>query len=338
MSKYLPVGEFTWETDLAKFNYSYIQELRLTDDYGYMFEISLDYPERHHDKHNDFPLAPENMSVPNEWFSSYQQDLIGTTRVDTSVDKLVATLDTKRKYVVHYRTLQKYLKLGLWIKEVHRVLRFRQKPWIKSYIDKNTKLRKKAKNDFEKDFFKLMNNSVIGKTMENVRYRIDGHLLRDVQDSDKYRKLTYKPNYKSTVPFEDCELSFVKMYRTKTKLNKPIYCGVSILDISKTLMYDFYYNELKTTFGEKVNLLYTDTDSLLVQIEQSSDDLTGYLNEKRNLFDFSNYPPNHPLYSVKNKKVISKMKDEFGGKTILEAVCIGQKMYSILTTDQKRAL
>ena len=102
--------------------------------------------------------------------------------------------------------------------------------------------------------------------MENVRNRTNGHLLRDEVDMGQFTKLVRQPNYKSTTIFPECDLSFIEMYKTKTILNKPIYCCVSILDFSKTLMYDFYYNRLKREYRERVNLLYTDTDSLLLAI------------------------------------------------------------------------
>ena len=109
-----------------------------------------------------------------------------------------------------------------------------------------------------------MNTLDFGKTMENVKNRVSGFLLRDNEDAAEFKQLVKQPNYKSTTAFPECNILFVEMYKTKTALNKPIYCGVSILDLSKTLMYDFYYNRLKREYGDRVNLLYTDTDSLLL--------------------------------------------------------------------------
>ena len=130
--------------------------------------------------------------------------------------------------MVHFATLQKYLDLGLKITKVHRVLQFKQKPWMRLYIDKNTQLRTRAQSDFKKDFFKLMNNSVFGKMIENVRNRVSGFLLRDDVDAPEFKQLMKQSNYKSTTAFPECNLSFVEMYKTKMALDKPIYCGVSI--------------------------------------------------------------------------------------------------------------
>ena len=123
------------------------------------------------------------------------------------------------------------------------------------------------------------------------------------------------------------------MYKTKTVLNKPIYCGVSILDLSKTLMYDFYYNRLKREYADRVNLLYTDTDSLLLSVR--TDDVYDDMKKSSHEYDLSNYDSAHHLYDATNKKVIGKMKDEFGGRVVSECVCIRPKMYSILTADDR---
>ena len=133
------------------------------------------------------------------------------------------------------------------------------------YIKMNTELRKAAKSDFEKDFFKLMNNSVFGKTMENLRKRINVHLVKGVNEKNKLRKLIAKPSFNTFKVFND-NLVAVHMYKDTLKLNRPIYVGMSILDLSKHLMYDFYYNQLKKQYPE-CSLLYTDTDSFILKIE-----------------------------------------------------------------------
>ena len=158
----------------------YISKLNPNSDLGFVLEVDLEYPEKLHDLHDNYPLAPENMVVPHEWFSEYQRELLDDSNVsDPHVNKLTCTLNPKHKYVVHIATLQKYLELGLTLTKVHRAMSFKQKPWMRSYIDKNTRLRTQAQSDFGKDFFKLMNNSVFGKTMENVRNRVSGFLFRD---------------------------------------------------------------------------------------------------------------------------------------------------------------
>ena len=157
------------------------------------------------------------------------------------VSKLIPTLRDKKEYVLHYRNLQLYLNLGLTIKKVHRVLEFDQSPWLKQYIDFKTEKRKHAKNPFEKDFFKLMNNSVFGKTMENLRKRVD---IKLVTTDKKLDKLTSKPTNVSSKIFNENLMAVHKIKEALT-LNRPAYVSMCILDLSKTLMYDFHYNYIK---------------------------------------------------------------------------------------------
>ena len=177
--------------------------------------------------------------------------------------KLLLTLEDKRNYVVHYRNLQFYLKQGMKLKCVHRVLEFEQECWMEPYIRMNTEFGKNAKSDFEKNSYKLMNNSVFGKTMENLRNRVDIKTVRS-NETDKIRKLIGSPLYSRHVLFSK-DLAGIDMQKSTLFLNKPVYTGMTILDNSKILMYDFFYNELKKQYGSKCELLYTDTDSLLVR-------------------------------------------------------------------------
>ena len=149
--------------------------------------------------------------------------------------KLVCNLNYKKNYIVHINVLKPALDQGLNLKKVHRIIEFEQEAWLKEYIDVNTKLRKKTTNDFEKDFFKLMNNAVFGKTMENVRKHRDIKLVK----TDKNRnKLVSEPNF-HTMKLIDHNLAIIEMRKVKVKMNKPIYLGLSILDISKITMFEF---------------------------------------------------------------------------------------------------
>ena len=187
MSQYLPTGNFKWLTkeQIKKTNLANYSE---EHDEGLLLEVDLDYPQELHDLHNDYPLAPEKLKVNKNMLSEYCQKIAGKFNISSGqVHKLITTLGKKEKYVLHYRNLQLYLSLGLKLKKVHRVLQFNQSPWLKKYIDFNTNKRTLSKNDFEKNFFKLMNNSVFGKTMENLRKRVD---VRLVTNKEKLLKLS----------------------------------------------------------------------------------------------------------------------------------------------------
>ena len=192
----------------------------------------------------------------------------------------------------------------------------------------NTELRKAAKNDFEKDLFKLMNNSVFGKTMENIRKHRD---IKLVTTDKKRSKLVSEPNY-HTVNLISEDLSIMEMKKTKVKMNKPIYLGLSILEISKTLMYEFWYDYMKPKYNDKVKLCYMDTDSFIMNIK-TNDFYEDIARDVENRFDTSNYEVNRPLPTGKNKKVIGLIKDELGGKIITEFVTLRPKTYSFLTDD-----
>ena len=192
----------------------------------------------------------------------------------------------------------------------------------------NTKLRKKAKNVFKKDFFKLMNNAVFGKTMENLRK----HRYIKLLTTDKRRnRLVSEPNYHTT-KWSSENLLAREMKKTKVKMNKSIYIGLSILEISKILMYEFWYDYMKSKFGDNVKLCYMVTDSFIMHIktEHFYKDIVDHV-EKR--FDTSNYEVDRPLPTGKNKKMIGLMKDELGRKITTEFVALRPKTYSYLTDD-----
>ena len=161
---------------------SVLKLLEKKDNYqGYIFEVDLEYPPSLWELHNDYPLAPERIKIDN-------------------VDKLISSFLPKKNYVLHYKNLKQYLQEGMILKKVHRGIKFVQSPWMEPYIRKNTELRKEAKNAFEKDFFKLMNNSVFGKTIENIRKRQNVELIDNIK---KANKLSSKPNFDRATIFDE---------------------------------------------------------------------------------------------------------------------------------------
>ena len=323
MSQDLPTGGFRWvspeEVDLSK------QSKR-----GLILEVDLEYPEHLHECHNDYPLAPEKMEVKEHMLSDYSKNIKSKFKINVGgVSKLVPNLGPKKNYVVHYKNLQQYLDLGLKVTKVHRALEFNQSPWLKKYIDFNTQKRKEAKSDFEKDFFKLMNNSVFGKTIENLRKRVNVTL---VNDPEKLLKHCSKPSFISCKIFNE---HLVAVHKTKISqiLNRPTYVGMCILDLSKTLMYDFHYNFIKKIYDKNAKLLFTDTDSLTYDI--TTEDVYKDFWADKDKFDFSGYDSKSEFYDAKNKKVIGKMKDETAGIPIVEFVGLRSKMYSYIKNNEK---
>ena len=208
------------------------------------------------------------------------------------------------------------------------MLEFDQSPWLKQYIDFNTEKQKHAKNSFEKDFFKLMNNSVFGKTMENLCKRFD---IRLVTNEKKLLKLTSKPTYVSSKIFNENLVAVHKIKETLT-LNRPAYVGMCIVDLSKTLMYDFHYNYIKNKYGDRAKLLFTDTHSLTYEIEAEDVYQDSWYDKDK--FDNSDYPETSPYHDKTNKKVIGKFKVEGACIPIVEFVGLKSKMYSYIKNDE----
>ena len=318
MSQQLPTHGFKWIKNLTKESLMEILEkanhsMSNMGRKGYIFEVDLEYPSKLWEKHNDYPLAPEKLIV-------------------NGVEKLISHFKPRKNYVVHYRNLRQYLEMGMRITAVHRGISFYQSSWMEPYIRKNTELRKTATNSFEKDFFKLMNNSVFGKTIENIRKRQNIHLI---DNRKKAVKLSSRPNFDRCTIF-DKHLIAVHMKNTEVYFNKPVYVGQAILDLSKTLMFDFHYNYIRDKYGSKADLLFTDTDSLMYQIY--TDDF--YKDIKHDIlskFDTSDYPPNHPsgIPTGVNKKVIGMFKDEVAGKQITRFVGLRPKLYTFEIEEDK---
>ena len=318
MSQNLPTHGFKWMKNITvekvdeildKANHSMSNLGRK----GYIFEVDLEYPQHLWETHNDYPLAPEKMIV-------------------NGVEKLICHFKPRKNYVVHYRNLRQYLEMGMRLTAVHRGISFYQSSWMEPYIRKNTELRKTAANNFEKDFFKLMNNSVFGKTIENIRKRQNIHLI---DNGKKAVKLSSRPNFDRCTIF-DRNLIAVHMKNTEVYFNKPVYVGQAILDLSKTLMFDFHYNYIKKKYGNKAELLFTDTDSLMFQI-YTDDFYKDISHDILTKFDTSDYPPDHPsgIPTGVNKKVIGMFKDEVAGKQITCFVGLRPKLYSFRIEEDK---
>ena len=296
-----------------------------------ILEVDLEYPKELHGLHNDYPLAPEKITVREEMLSDYCQKIQAREGIKIGqVEKLIPNLRNKEKYIVHYRNLQFYLSKGLKLKKIHRALEFSQSSWLAEYIHFNTQKRAKAKNAFEKDFFKLANNAVYGKTMENKRKRCNIQL---VTDPPKMERLAARPTYVSHKIFHK-NLVAVHYKQSKLVIDKPLYVGMCILELSKVLMYDFHYNYILPKYPH-AKLLFTDTDSLTYHIK--TEDIYRDFWADRERFDNSDYPSDSKFYFSENKKVIGKFKYETAGVPIKEFIGLKSKMYSISLDNEKNS-
>ena len=309
MSKKLPIKGFKWLDDIERIDEEFIKAYNEISDKGYVIEADVDYPQELHDLHSDMPFLPERMVI-------------------NKTKKLVCNLHNKKNYAAHINMLKQALDHGLKLKKVHRVIEFEQEAWLKKYIDFNTDLRMKATNDFEKDFFKLMNNAVFGKTMENVCKHRDIKLVRT---DKKWNKLVSEPNY-HTMKLIDDNLAIIEMRKVKVKMNKPIYLGLSILELSKITKYEFWYDYVKVKYDDRVKLCYMDTDSFVLNV-RTEDFYKGISEDVKDRFDTSNFYCDRPLPIGVNKKAVGLMKDELGGGIITEFVALRPKAYSYRTDD-----
>ena len=308
MSQPLPTGEFRW-INCDNWNPKRLVDMFSAEkNYGYLLEVDVSYLKKLHNLRNDIPFMCSKMKV-------------------NGVEKLITNLYDKRKYIVHIRALKQALDHGLKLEKIHRCIRFRQSPWMKEYIDFNTRLRTAAKNDFEKDFYKLMNDSVFGKTVENIRRHRN---IKLVNNKEQYLKTVMKPNFKSGTLLGD-DLMACEMGKVKVVMNKPVFLGQAILDLSKLIMYEFHYDYMLPNYGENLKLCYMDTDSFVYDIktEDFYKDIAGDVETR---VDTSGYVDNRPSSKMlpigKNKKVIGLMKDELGGEIMKEFVSLRPRMYS----------
>ncbi|OXA39344.1 putative DNA polymerase [Folsomia candida] len=300
---------------------------------GYFFEIDLIVPRSIHNKLNDYPPAPTKRIITSEELSNFQQHQVGQLEITKSAfttKKLVADLHPKLNYVCHYRNIRRFLQLGLQITKIHRGMQFTQAPWMKKFIEFNTLKRIQAVMEYEKNFYKLLNNAAFGKCIENKRKR---QSMSIISTEAQMRRVLKKPTYQRIIEINpEVQIAVKKLSKNCEKmavyLDKPIAVGVAILDISKDMMYEFHYDYMVPKYGDAAKVVYGDTCNSLVYFVETEDiykDMQANkdrfdLSEHGGILEFMKDPTNH--------KRLKKMKDEFGSAILWKFAVAKPKMYA----------
>ena len=328
MSEPLPYDEIKFDKNIE------LEDILNTpddSDIGYFIEVDLKYPDNIKQKTKNFPFAPENKKINPDNFNDYMNEIKPDTYIQSS--KLICDWSNKKNYLIHYRMLKFYIRHGMVVDKIQNIISFRQSRWLEKYINFITQKRNKTENSFEKNFYKLLNNAFYGKTMENVRNRLKIKFIK----KDDYReiikqqsKLTFNGNHKS---YDNCDSYTFK--QNEVLMDKPIYLGFTVLELSKLHMYETYYDILQPYFGqENIQLHYIDTDAFVLSLETQN--IIEDLKNLEDIFDFSNLDKNHELFSNKNKKVIGKFKIETPKNIFIdEFIVLRSKMYAFKCKDKK---
>ena len=299
---------------------------------GYFLEVDLKYSDKIKEKTKNFAFAPLNKKSNPDDFSDYMKTI--KTDTYTQTKKLICDWSDKKNYLVHYRMLNFYNRHGMIVEKVHSVISYKQSRWLERYKSFNTQKRNKAKNDFEKDFYKLLNNAFYGKPMENVRNRLNLKPLK----KDDYKKIIKQQSKLSfngiDKSYENCDIFTFK--QNEVLMDKPKYLGFSVLELTKLLVYETHYDNLQPYFGqENIQLHYMDTDNFVLSV--NTKDIIKDLKNVKDIFDFKNLDENHDLFSNKNKKVIGKYKIETPKNIwIDEFICLRSKMYAFKSGDDSK--
>lgn len=349
MSQTLPYRNFTWfsESEIKGFNdgglefiTTYFNSLR-TKVKGCFLEVKLLYPKELHDAHNSYPLAPERRCIKESELSYFTRELHSKlhTKINTKTPLLLQTLEDKDHYFVYWKNLELYLELGLVLEHVYGGIYFDEAPVMKSYIELNTELRNQpGASDFERELYKLMNNSIYGKTLENpLKYSI----LQMVSTRKQFDKAVAKPGFDGCVFMKD-DFAIVKLKYETVKYDKPLYLGATITELAKWKMYDFLYRKVRKILPS-AQVVFTDTDSFILEIETQEDiyEVIARMNSIPEFdcpIDISTFDKDICWkYKIpyRNNKVIGAFKSETGSEQIVEFVGLRAKMYSYIVNGDE---
>jgi len=341
----LPTSDFKWLSDEECEDICRdLHMLNLTSNEGYLLEVDLTYPSTIHDYSRDLPFCPEKMTVGQEHLSDFmktQARSINQRDTIKTYEKLLLNQFDKEMYVVHARLLQFYIRQGMVLTKVHRGLKFKQTHVFRHYIEYNSKKRQEATTEFEKDYFKLKNNSLYGKMVENLRRRMNFKLCNS---RDDFMTMSSKPSFLRSIIFNE-DLAGVKLSKDMITLDRPVFIGQAVLDLAKLEMYELFYDKLKRyeqEFQCSISVVGGDTDSFFLSVTNCHvyrDLLPAMCRDE--LLDSSNFPTTHPLYSNNHKAQLGCIKDESEGHSYLEWMLLKPKAYSMkcihLKGEKKRA-
>ena len=326
----LPVGDFKElsEEEIRNFN---IDDIDLNGEFCYALSIDFEIPDDIKKLTDDLPLGLRQEEISFEDLSEFSQKLSESSGLKFIKQKsLIASHNPQKKYLISLNLLKLFKDIGLKCTKIHRIFRFRQEALFKGFIEKNIELRTNSNSSNEKDLFKLMSNSIYGKLLYNPRK----HCTRTkiVTCEKDYKKHANDPFLSETFPISKDKL-IMKFMEKNVDLKYPLYIGWFVLELSKYRMYDFYYNVLKKTYGNNVNLVYSDTDSYLLEFQNV--DVYSELGKKplMDYIDTSNFPSDHWLFSVANKGKLGLLKSETADLAIKEVIALQAKCYSVLLNN-----
>ena len=346
LSSLLPHSHFKWleDKEITKINMNvnkHLKRLSNVGPYGQLLEVDVEYPEELHDYFNSFPPCPSKRTIKEKEISQMQVNLgkmLGLGSTPYKVEKMVACLKPKT-IICHYRTLKYYASIGLKIKRVNRGIKFIQKAWMKDYISYNSKKRQETSSPVEQNLRKFLNNSLFGKTIQNVRQRVNMILI---QDEDRYMRYAKKPTLKQLMLLPSStssDLSLAVLSKNFITLNSPMPIGVTVLEEAKLCMYKFFYGFLKKNF-KNLSLMYSDTDSLIIKV-YTKNAYAVMKKHMKNYFDMSGYKKGHPVwgkyYDPTNKKVPAYMKDELANSIMTRFVGLKSKLYSFEYAEEDKS-
>jgi len=321
-----------------------ILEMDVEGERGYVLEVDVEYPKELHDEHNDMPFFPQKKGCDPSPYTIEQMKRVYSNyrdgKLPPSGQKLVMDLTNKECHVVHIAMLKEALRHGLVLKKVHRVFSFKQSRWLKVFIDFCTRMRAAALDEAERNAWKLMANSIYGKTVEDVRRRREVEIVHGKKARERALRIGSSPwikNFRIVIPDQ---LLLVEKFKRTCTLNRPTVIGFTVLELSKLHMYNWHYNTIKAEFGDRAVLHYMDTDSTVYTITGKDiyRDLNRLQIEKKcsDLGKLSRAFPEHPTVvdlgfgvPTTEENVLGKFKDEMQGIEIDNAIFLRPKSYSI---------